>query len=332
MGINRQFFDIRNGITAGDVATFLGLSVAGNPEIQISDVASVEDCDVNGICFVGEEKAAVAASTNHLGLVITSSNLAHLIPNAAAVIVADKPREFFARAAQWLVIPTTPKKDVILIDSTADVSQYAMIGNGVKIGAGSVVAAGAVIQNQVHIGDRCIVGPNAVVSHCLIGDDVVIKSGAVLGDEGFGFVMTEDGPVVMPHIGIVRIGSGSQIGANTTIDRGSLGDTIIGNNVMIDNLVHVAHNCVIGDRTIIAAQAGIAGSTVVGEGVIMGGQIGVADHLTIGSGALLTARSGITKDVAEGMKIVGFPGEEAGKYWRDQAKLRRLLRGPKKEK
>jgi UDP-3-O-[3-hydroxymyristoyl] glucosamine N-acyltransferase len=162
------------------------------------------------------------------------------------------------------------------------------------------------------------------LSHCLIGNGVDIGAGSVIGAAGFGFEMTDDGVVKLPHIGLVVIDDFVSIGSGCAIDRGSLGNTHIGAHVMMDNLCHIAHNVTIGARSIIAGQCGISGSVTVGQGVAMGGQVGIAPHVKIGDGAVLTARSGVTKDIEDGDQVAGFPAISKRQFWREQAALRRL--------
>ena len=172
------------------------------------------------------------------------------------------------------------------------------------------------------IGANCHIGANSVLSYCDIATDVTVGAGTVIGDSGFGFEMTKDGAIRLPHVGIVRIADGCVIGNQCSIDRGSLGDTVLGRAVMLDNLCHIAHNVQIGDRSIVAGQCGISGSVSIGTDVQIGGQVGIAPHLTIGDGAVLTARSGVTKDVVPNTQMAGFPATEAGQYWRERAALR----------
>lgn len=338
MSMNNRFFSIKSGVSAKDLAELLECPIIGHADLQIMDIGSVTDCKAGSLCFVADKSAADVVSKLNGIVHITTPELAPLFNSTTAVIVSATPRRSFAKAASWLVdYDDSNPLDISeraqqSIDESALVSPRATIGRGVVIGAGSRVEAGAVVHDNVVIGAGCRIGANASISFSVIGDDVVIQAGCVIGETGFGFEMTPDGPEMMPHLGGVEIGAGSHIGANSTIARGSLGDTVIGRFVMIDNLVQVAHNCVIGDRSVITSQVGIAGSTVVGHSVVIGGQVGIADHVTIGDGAVLMARSGITKNVDSGAKIAGFPGEDAGKYWRDQAKLRSLLRGPKTKK
>ena len=201
-----------------------------------------------------------------------------------------------------------------------------LIGESVKIGTNCWIGHNTIIEKNVEIGNNCSIGDNCTLSHCELDDGCRLQAGVVLGAAGFGFEITGDTPVMIPHIGILRLGRGVCVGANSAIDRGSLGDTVIGDFVMIDNLVHIAHNCEIGERCVIAGQVGIAGSTILEAGVMIGGQAGIGDHLRIGKNAVILARSGVTKDVPAGAKMVGFPAIEAGQYWRDQAAVRQVLR------
>ena len=239
-------------------------------------------------------------------------------------MIVDYPRRSFASALEMIVKGAEPGVCKTSIDHSALIHPTASVGDGVMIGAGSVVEAGAVIKSGVVIGTNCNIGANSVLSYCNIASYVTIGAGTVIGDSGFGFEMTKNGVIQLPHVGIVRISDGCVIGNQCSIDRGSLGDTLLGRSVMIDNLCHIAHNVQIGDRSIVAAQCGISGSVEIGTDVQMGGQVGIAPHLKIGDGAVLTARSGVTKDVAQNTQIAGFPAMEAGQYWRERAALRRL--------
>jgi UDP-3-O-[3-hydroxymyristoyl] glucosamine N-acyltransferase len=228
-----------------------------------------------------------------------------------------------------IVQPADMSHEKTLIDKTAWVHAHASIASGAIIGAECRIEAGAVIQAGVIMGDGCHIGSNSVLSHCRIGNQVVIGSGTVIGDGGFGFEMTEKGAVRLPHVGIVRIADACSIGSHCAIDRGSLGDTVFGNSVMIDNLCHIAHNVQLGDRVVMAGQCGISGSVTIGADVQIGGQVGIAPHLTIADGAILTARSGVTKDVAPHSQMAGFPAIDAGQFWREYAALRRLTKASK---
>ncbi len=311
------------------LAEVIGSKCLSGAQNHIKDVGPAREMDAGILCFAVSQNALSHVTQKSAGIIITSDELASLLPPHLSVIAASSPRKSFAMALSCLLddtYVTTSRSD---IHASAQIAPSAVIGTGVVIGPDTIVAAGAVIGDGVVIGAGCRIGANAVLGCTVLQDQVWIGPGAVIGDTGFGFEMDDSGPVHLPHVGIVSVGTASRIGANTTIDRGSLSDTRIGKAVMIDNLVHIAHNCVIGDHSIIASQVGIAGSTVIGKQVLIGGQAGIADHLTIGDGAVLTARAGITTDVPPGAKMAGFPAEEAGKFWRRQAKLRAMTRPPK---
>jgi UDP-3-O-[3-hydroxymyristoyl] glucosamine N-acyltransferase len=180
-----------------------------------------------------------------------------------------------------------------------------VIGPGAEVGAGSVIAANAVIGPQVRIGRHCVIGAGASLVHALVGDRVIIHPGCRIGQDGFGFLPDRAGSIKIPQIRRVIIQDDVEIGANTTIDRGSTRDTVVGEGTKIDNLVQIGHNCAIGRHCFIVAQTGISGSVEVGDHVMLGGQVGIADHLTIGAGAELGARSGGITDVAAGVQWGG---------------------------
>jgi UDP-3-O-[3-hydroxymyristoyl] glucosamine N-acyltransferase len=262
--------------------------------------------------------------------VITNEACLPLIDPANCCLVVASPRIGFAHALAHLVtaVPvdhgTAGIAPLAKIADTTVIHPSATIMPQVVIGAGTVIEAGAVLHAGVKVGENCHIRSNSVLSHCLIGNGVDIGAGSVIGAAGFGFEMTDDGVVKLPHIGLVVIDDFVSIGSGCAIDRGSLGNTHIGAHVMMDNLCHIAHNVTIGARSIIAGQCGISGSVTVGGGVAMGGQVGIAPHVKIGDGAVLTARSGVTKDIEDGDQVAGFPAMSKRQFWREQAALRRL--------
>jgi len=330
MAIDPRFYKIVGGVSAEVLASFLDAELEGLAEVEITDFSQPQKSGLGTLSYIDDEAQLVGAIPT--GIVITTSNLAAQVTEAEALLKVDNPRLAFARAVGMCLVdvlsPDQIDKTSITsqIDQSAVIAPTAVIGKGVVIGSNSVIGANSVIGSGVRIGDNCSIGNNSTLSHCELGNGCNIQASVVLGAAGFGFEITEDVPVMIPHIGILRLGHGVNVGANSAIDRGSLGDTVIGDHVMIDNLVHIAHNCEIGERCVIAGQAGIAGSTILEAGVIIGGQVGVGDHLKVGRGAVILARSGVTKDVPAGAKMVGFPAVDAGQYWRDQVTMRQMLR------
>jgi UDP-3-O-[3-hydroxymyristoyl] glucosamine N-acyltransferase len=202
-----------------------------------------------------------------------------------------------------------------------------VIGQGARIGRGSSLGPGAKIGPGVAIGRDCRIGANAVIGFALIGDRVSIHAGAVIGEAGFGAAGGPTGVVDLPQLGRVILQDGVTIGANSCVDRGAFGDTTIGENSKIDNLVHVAHNVRLGRNCVAAAYTGISGSTVVGDGVAFGGKAGVADHLKIGAGAQIGASASVFKDVPAGETWTGFPARPLKRWLRETAWLSRKAGG-----
>ena len=330
MSVDPRFFRIVEGIRAVDLANRLGALIIGGDANQIiTGAASLAIAGKGEVTYQSarppEDGVPVAGA-----IIITTADIAaqlaenSQIESEQTILIVDYPRRSFAAALDMIVKAAEPGARDSSIDQLAQIHPNASVGDGVVIGVGSVIEAGAVIQSGVAIGENCHIGANSVLSHCDIASHVAIGAGTVIGENGFGFEMTENGAIHLPHVGIVRIADGCAIGNQCSIDRGSLDDTVLGRSVMIDNMCHIAHNVKIGDRSIVSGQCGISGSVTIGSDVKIGGQVGIAQHVTIGDGAVLTARSGITKDVVPNTQMAGFPAIEAGQYWHERAALRRL--------
>jgi UDP-3-O-[3-hydroxymyristoyl] glucosamine N-acyltransferase len=228
------------------------------------------------------------------------------------------PKYAFALCGRWL-----DGFAAVEIHPSAVIDSAASVGYGTSVGAGAVIEAGAVV------GENCRIGSNVTIYGCAeIGDDVVVQAGAVLGAMGFGYVRGEDGRYVrFPQQGRLVIEDDVEIGANTTIDRGALGETRIGAGTKIDNQVHIGHNCRIGKNVVIAAQVGISGSCVVEDGVVLAGQVGLGDHVSIGPGVILGGASGVfpgKRLEGPGQMFMGVPAEPLTDYLKRIAKVRRL--------
>jgi len=204
----------------------------------------------------------------------------------------------------------------------------ALIGAGAVIGAGCAIGAGSIIGEGVEIGPGSRIGAHVSITHALIGARVIVQPGARIGERGFGFTAGPKGLEPLPHLGRVVIGDDVDIGANTTIDRGTGDDTVIGRGTKIDNQVVIAHNCRIGANCVLAGQVGLSGSVTLGEGVMLGGQVGVADHITIGAGARLAAKSGVMSDIPAGVTYCGFPAQNIRDFHRQTVHLRRIAARP----
>jgi UDP-3-O-[3-hydroxymyristoyl] glucosamine N-acyltransferase len=200
----------------------------------------------------------------------------------------------------------------------------AIVGREARIGAGTTIAAGAVVGYRVFVGRNCYVGPGATVTHALIGDRVILHAGARIGQDGFGYAMSGEGHYKVPQVGRVIIGDDVEIGANSTIDRGFLMDTVIGEGTKIDNLVQIAHNVVIGCHCVIVSQSGIAGSAQLGDFVIMGAHSGVVEHVKIGDGAQIAGMAHVKDDVVAGARMGGTPARPFREWAREVAAIKQL--------
>lgn len=333
MAVDPRFFSVIPS-TAAALAEGASCEFHGDGERMVTNAAPVYVAGEGDLTFLADEREADDLSHLIGAVVVTTVDLRASLPEGCVCLVSGSPRRDFAKAlaalvsdrqGAWRHQPAGDWPDV-------EIGPAVVVGDDVEIGEGSVIGAGAVIYHGVTIGRGCRIGANAVLSHCILGDDVVIGAGSVIGSAGFGFEITPDGPVHLPHVGTVTIDDSSRIASGCTIDRGTLGPTAIGHNVMIDNLVHIAHNCRIGDRAVLAAQVGLAGGAQIGEGAILAGQAGVSSQVTIGKGAIVMGQSGVTKDVADKMTVVGFPATEAREAWRERAALRRLIAKSSKRK
>jgi UDP-3-O-[3-hydroxymyristoyl] glucosamine N-acyltransferase len=319
--------------TAGELAEYLNATLQGDAHTLISGAASPERARPSDLIYLD--------SVRHAERVAASSSLCVLAPagtrlSGKTILESPNPKFAFAKAAAWLASTLAPQGTIhatAIISAAAklglnvSVGPYAVIEQGAEIGDGSVIEAFCFVGRDCQIGEHCRLHPRVTLyAGSRLGNRAEVHSGAVIGADGFGYVFGEGRHVKFPQIGGVEIGDDVEIGANTTIDRGSLDDTRIGCGVKIDNLVQIAHNVRIGDHSIVAAQTGISGSSILGKGVICGGQVGIADHCTVQDGAILGAQAGIptAKIIRRGQTVWGTPARPLGKFKEQYVWLARL--------
>ncbi len=299
------------------------------------DVAGLSDAGSNDLAFLDNAKYVTAFTGCRAGGCFVREQYSDRAPQGLVALISDNPYLAFARAARMFYPDPTVEPGVstdAFIESGARVGEgarieaFAVIRSGATVGARCSIGAGCVVERHVRIGDDCQIGPGVALMYCVIGNRVRIEAGAKIGTEGFGFAASPEGAVRLPHVGRVVVGDDVGIGANTTIDRGSLGDTVIGDGAMIDNQVQIAHNAKVGRHAILAGQVGLAGSAVVGDFAMLGGQSGVANHVRVGPGARLGGNSSAANDLEGDATYLGAPAIPQREFWRQQVMLRRLAR------
>lgn len=321
------------GITVDELARRLNGRVRGDGSRVLSGVAALERAGLQDLAFVSAARFLADVASTGAGAVLMRE--ADAAAFAGTAIVVPDPHLAFARAAAWLC-PRAPVAAGIdasaVVDSTAHVARSAAVAARAVVSAGVVVEEGASVGEGVYLGpDSRIgvgtrIGPNAVIgAACVLGRDCIVHPGVVIGADGFGYARDGERWAKVPQLGRVLIGDEVEIGANSTVDRGALDDTVIGNGVKIDNLVQVAHNVRIGDNTAIAGCVGIAGSTVIGRRCAIGGQAGIVGHLEIADDVTITAGSLVTGSITSaGMYSSSLKAEAVGKWRRISARLHRL--------
>lgn len=303
--------------------------------LMFAGVAPLQAAQPDQVSFLDNRKYVAALDATRAGAVIVHPDLAARVPSTSVAIVTTEPHPAWARVAT-LFFPLPPAKPGIHpnaivapdaeIDPTAEIGPLSVIGSGVRIGPRCRIAPLAVIGDGVIMGRDCRIGTHASISHALLGDRVVLYPGARVGQDGFGFAVTPDGFITVPQLGRAILEDDVEIGSNSTVDRGSLHDTVIGAGTRLDNLVQIGHNCRIGRCCVLVAQVGVSGSTVLEDFVMLGGQAGIAGHLKIGKGARISAQAGVIGDVPAGAAYMGFPAEPSRAFLRGVATLRRLVK------
>ena len=328
-----RFFDRGGPFSLAQICAAARISVSMDDARLFTDVASLDSANADQISFFDNIKYREGFLNTKAGACFVHPDYADQTPHGTIALVTPQPYKAYALTAQLFYPASKPEA---LIHGAAHIAPDVVIGNGCTIDAGAVIESGAkigmncwigahaVIGRGVILGDGCTIGAHTTLSHALIGNHVRIYPGARIGQDGFGFAIDPSGHIKVPQLGRVIIDDGVEIGANTTIDRGAVGDTHIGSGCWIDNLVQIGHNVHTGRGCVIVSQVGVAGSTVLGDFVVLAGQAGVAGHLNIGSGARIAAQSGIMRDVPPKSDMMGSPAQPIKQYMRQVATLNRL--------
>jgi UDP-3-O-[3-hydroxymyristoyl] glucosamine N-acyltransferase len=338
-------------ITAEAIAALVSGELIGDGSASVSGVAPLDRADASHLSILSSAKYAPMLAKTKAGVVLIDPDFRDVVGAPAARIIVKQPLEKLLSLLPRLYPekPTSPG-----VAATARIGRGATLGERISIGEYVVIAPGAKLANDVVIGAHSVVGEDASIGEAtrlwpgvtiypgaILGNRVTIHSGARIGCDGFGYVFRDGAHNKIPHVGRCIIGDDVEIGANTTIDRGSIDDTVIGRGTKIDNLVHIAHNVRIGEKCLLMAQVGVAGSVTIGDGAILAGQAGISGHLTIGAGARVAAQAGVFGDIPAGETWSGYPARPHREALRASAalfklagmmrRLEKLLEGTEKE-
>ena len=329
---NTQFFEKKGPFPFKDIVKEIGCSIDFSKvkNLEIHGIETLANAKSNEITFLNSNKYNIISSKTKAAACITSSNLSKFLPEKCIKLNVKNILFAVTKVSKMFY----PKADIDfpdenLTDSNKISNLYpevifgknVLIGKNVKIGKNSQIGSNSIIESNVSIGSNCLIGSLVVIKNCLISDNVNIQDGSKIGVKGFGFIPMKNKNLRTPHIGKVILNEGVDIGANCTIDRGSLSDTIIGQNTFIDNQVHIAHNIQIGNDCMIAAQVGFAGSSVLGNNVVIGGQAGVSGHLKIGNNVKIGGGSGVINDIPDNHSVMGYPAISLKEFVKKRKKI-----------
>lgn len=323
--LNINFFKPQGPFNLEDLTE----NVANNKGIKIFDIKTLENATNKDITFLNSPKYKSQAINTKAAVCVTKKNLENFLPKECIKVFVKNV--LFSTAK--ISLKFYPKADldypdVSIVDSASISSKYnsvtfgknILIGKNVKIGSNTSIGNNTTIEQNVYVGKNCLIGSNITLKNTIIGDNVVVQDGCKIGVKGFGFVPLKDKNFRFPHIGRVLLNNNVELGANCTIDRGSIGDTVIGENTFLDNQVHMAHNVKIGKNCMIAGQVGFAGSTTIGNNVSIGGQAGISGHLNIGNNVKIGGGSGVVKDVPDNSIIMGYPAVPLKEFLKKEKK------------
>ena len=320
---------------AKQIAEILGGECQGDSQAQVERIERIEDATPGSLTFLANPQYTPFIYSTQASIVIVNKSFVPENPIKATLIRVDDAYQAFAKVLSFydqIKKSKTGIEERVHIHPTAKIGKDVFIGSFTYIGENTVIGDGVKIHQHCYIGNDVIIGNNTHVNQgvkildmCLVGNNVTLHAGVIIGSEGFGFAPKgTEGYNKVPQIGNVVIHDEVEIGANTTIDRATLGSTVIYKGVKLDNLIQIAHNVEIGENTVMAAQCGVAGSTKIGKNCMIGGQVGIAGHLNIGDGVKIAAQSGLTKSVKAGEIIMGSPAQPISEFRKSFILLRQL--------
>ena len=317
------FFKNYGPLSLGDICKVLELNNGSkNKKIKIFNITDLNSASAKDITFLHSNKYMSQASITKAAACITTKNLQHILPNKCEKIIVENVLISIAKVTE-ILYPDSINDD--FDNSVKEISKTklknkvkfgknVLIGSNVKIGKNCSIGHNTIIEKNVVIGENCSIGSNTIIRNTILKNHIKVLDGCVIGKKGFGFFPKNGGNYRFPQIGIVLINDYSEIGCGSTIDRGSISNTVIGKNTYLDNQIHIAHNVKIGNNCIIAGQVGFAGSSILGDNVIIGGQAGISGHLKIGNNIKIGGGSGVIKDIPDNSRVMGYPAKDLKEF------------------
>ncbi len=324
MTIKNPFFKKKSNIFLSDIYSVLNKKKNRN-RIRINDIKDLNNAKANDISFFNSSKYLDILKKSKAKYVIANKKHSNLIKKFCNPIIVENVLKSVANIT-LLFYPDSLNDSVDYSIAKPDNKVFknvtfgsnVLLGENVRIGKNTFIGHNSIIESNVIIGSKCLIGSNVIIKNSLIGNNVRILDGAVIGKKGFGFFPEKKNNMRYPHIGMVIIGDYTEIGCNNTIDRGSLSNTVIGTNTFLDNQVHIAHNVNIGNNCIITGQVGFAGSSSIGNNVLIGGQAGISGHLKIGSNVQIGGGSGVIKNIPDNSKVMGYPAKDIKTFLKEK--------------
>jgi UDP-3-O-[3-hydroxymyristoyl] glucosamine N-acyltransferase len=296
-----------------------------NKDLSVIDIKDLYNSQLHEITFFHSKKYKVAAKKTKASFCITTDNLKNELPKSCIPIIVDNvlfstsmiTAKFYPDSINDDFDETGEEINNTKFNDNVKFGKNVLLGKNVSIGSNCIIGHNTIIEKNVIIGNNCSIGSNTIIRNTLIKNNVRVLDNCVIGKHGFGFFPTQNKNLRYPHMGIVIIEDGCEIGCGSTIDRGSMSNTTIGKNTYLDNQIHIAHNVKIGENSIIAGQVGIAGSSIIGNNVKIGGQAGISGHLKIGNNVEIAGGSGVIKDIPDNSKVMGYPAKNIRQFLRE---------------
>jgi len=321
--MNNPFFKNKGPFKIDKLLKLAGINNLNNfKKSIIKDIKDLSVASKNNISFFHSKKYESVASKTKASFCITNDNLKDFLPNDCNKIIVDNiliatakvTKIFYPDSVIDDFDSTVKEISKTLFKKKVNYGKNVLIGKNVKIGKNCCIGHNSIIEKNVIIGDNCSIGSNVIIRNTIIKNNIVILDACIIGKKGFGFFPNNEKNYRYPQIGVVIINDNSEIGCGSTIDRGSMSNTVIGKNTYLDNQIHIAHNVKIGDNCIIAGQVGFAGSSTLGNHVMIGGQAGISGHLKIGNNVQIGGGSGVIKDIPDNTKVMGYPAKDLRRF------------------